>query len=154
MFGIGAGELAIILIFAFLIFGPDKLPQIAKTVGRAISKFKVAQEEMNQVVKTEVYDPANDKEQPFQKSIDKLSKLDDQQQVKTESFAARKAKYDQERAARKAAEADGSPESATGANEEKPSRPAVSADELYGNVSQAKKPAPRAKTDDKTAGGA
>ena len=45
--------LPIILLFGFLIFGPDKLPAIAKTVGKAISKFRSAQDEMNKVVKTE-----------------------------------------------------------------------------------------------------
>ena len=44
MFGIGSTELAIILLFAFLILGPDKLPQFAKTVGRAIAKFRDVQD--------------------------------------------------------------------------------------------------------------
>ena len=42
MFGIGGFELFIILLFAFLIFGPDKLPEIAKTLGAALNKFKKA----------------------------------------------------------------------------------------------------------------
>ena len=53
VFGIGGTELFLILLFGFLIFGPDKLPAIAKTVGKAISKFRSAQDEMNKVVKTE-----------------------------------------------------------------------------------------------------
>ena len=36
MFGIGEGELAIIVVFGFLLFGPDKLPQMGRTIGRAI----------------------------------------------------------------------------------------------------------------------
>ncbi len=60
MFGIGGTELALILLFGFLIFGPDKLPQIARTVGKAIRQFKGAQEKMNDVIKSEVYDPLND----------------------------------------------------------------------------------------------
>lgn len=51
MFGIGGFELFLILIFAFLIFGPDKLPAIAKTVGRAIGKFREAQEEVASTLK-------------------------------------------------------------------------------------------------------
>ena len=60
VFGIGGTELFLILLFGFLIFGPDKLPAIAKTVGKAISKFRSAQDEMNKVVKTEIYDPLTD----------------------------------------------------------------------------------------------
>lgn len=62
MLGIGGTELVIILIFAFLVFGPDKMPQIGRTLGRAIRQFRNAQEEMNRVVRQEVYDPLNDDE--------------------------------------------------------------------------------------------
>lgn len=44
MFGISETELALILIFAFLIFGPDKLPGMGRTVGRAIRQFRDAQD--------------------------------------------------------------------------------------------------------------
>ena len=37
-----------------LIFGPDKLPAMAKTLGKAINKFQKRSEEMNKVIKTEV----------------------------------------------------------------------------------------------------
>ena len=41
MFGrIGAMELVIILAIALVIFGPAKLPEIGKSVGRAINEFK------------------------------------------------------------------------------------------------------------------
>ncbi len=102
MFGIGGTELAIILIFAFLIFGPDKLPAIAKTVGQAIAKFRDVQNEMNQVVKEEVYDPDRDQDNPFQRPLDKMANLD-KREVKTETFAERKARHDRERAERQAA---------------------------------------------------
>ncbi len=53
MFGIGGTELVIILLFAFIVVGPDKLPEIAKTLGKAISKFRETQDEMNEVIKKE-----------------------------------------------------------------------------------------------------
>ena len=62
MFGLGGTELAIILLFGFLIFGPDKLPEIARTAGRVIRQFRTAQEQMNKVIKEEVYDPIKDLE--------------------------------------------------------------------------------------------
>lgn len=51
MFGIGGFELFLILLFGFLIFGPDKLPALAKTIGQAIGKFRDAQAEMTEQLK-------------------------------------------------------------------------------------------------------
>ena len=113
MFGIGPFELFLILLFGFLIFGPDKLPAMAKTLGKALAKFRDAQEEMNKVIKTEVYDPNSD--EPFKNPLDALAKVgeigkDEKKQApaasgKQESFSERKARYDKERAAKKAEEA-------------------------------------------------
>ena len=36
MFGLGAGEILIILIIAFLLFGPKQLPEIGRQVGKAV----------------------------------------------------------------------------------------------------------------------
>ena len=40
MFGLGAMEILIILVIAFLLFGPKELPEIGKQVGRAVKGFK------------------------------------------------------------------------------------------------------------------
>lgn len=118
MFGIGGFELFLILLFGFLIFGPDKLPAMAKTLGKAIAKFRSAQEEMTGVLKGEVFD--KDADEPFKNPLDALDnaaakaekaagqakKAAAQAQEKAESFSARKARYDRERAAKKAAEAE------------------------------------------------
>lgn len=117
MFGIGGFELFLILLFGFLIFGPDKLPAMAKTLGKAIAKFRNAQEEMTGVLKGEVFD--KDADEPFKNPLDaldnaaaKASKVTDQAKKaatqaheKAESFSARKARYDRERAARQAEQA-------------------------------------------------
>lgn len=103
MFGIGGFELFLILLFGFLIFGPDKLPQLAKTIGLAVQKFRSAQEEMNKVVKTEIYDPMSDK--PVKNPLDAIDKDNKQKVEKKESFASRKAKYDKEREDKKKREA-------------------------------------------------
>src|SRR5690606_28517948 len=42
MFGIGAMELVVSLILALIIFGPGKLPEVGKAVGRAVREFKKA----------------------------------------------------------------------------------------------------------------
>ena len=104
MFGIGANELVLILIFGFLIFGPDKLPAMAKTIGQAIAKFRTAQNEMNKVIKEEVWDPTS--EDPFKNPLDAMSKLDKtvNGEGKQETFAQRKARYEKQQAAKKRAE--------------------------------------------------
>ena len=129
MFGIGGFELFLILLFGFLLFGPDKLPAMAKTLGKAIGKFRNAQEEMNKVIKNEVYDP--DSDEPFKNPLDVMEKAADAGKKaangaskavsshsssataskprpagQQESFSERKARYDRERAAKQAAEAE------------------------------------------------
>ena len=60
MFGIGETELLIIVAFGFMIFGPDKLPGMGRTIGRALRQFRQAQEGFTEVVQTEVMDPLQD----------------------------------------------------------------------------------------------
>lgn len=42
MFGIGVPELVLILIIGLVVFGPGKLPEIGKSVGRSLNEFKRA----------------------------------------------------------------------------------------------------------------
>ena len=104
MFGLGANELILILLFGFIIFGPDKLPAMAKTIGQAIKKFRTAQDEMTNVIRNEVYDPNSD--DPFKNPLDAISKLEEsaKREDNAESFSDRKARYDRQREAKKAAE--------------------------------------------------
>ena len=60
VFGIGETELVIIVTFAFLLFGPDKLPGMGRTIGRVLRQFRDAQEGFTKVVQSEVLDPLNE----------------------------------------------------------------------------------------------
>jgi TatA/E family protein of Tat protein translocase len=55
VFGIGGNELLIIGVFALILFGPDKIPEIARTVGKAWQMFKRAQDDMEHIIRTEIY---------------------------------------------------------------------------------------------------
>ncbi len=48
--GIGSGELLVILLLAFLIFGPERLPEIARGLGRAVREFRVMSQGMMETV--------------------------------------------------------------------------------------------------------
>jgi TatA/E family protein of Tat protein translocase len=40
MFGIGMPEFLLILVVALVVFGPQKLPELARTIGKALAEFK------------------------------------------------------------------------------------------------------------------
>ena len=43
MFGIGAGEFIVILIVGLIVFGPGKLPEVGRAIGKALREFRKAQ---------------------------------------------------------------------------------------------------------------
>ena len=55
MFGIEPFKLTIILLAAMLLIGPDKLPEIARTVGKFIKMFNAAREEMESTIKADMF---------------------------------------------------------------------------------------------------
>lgn len=46
MFGIGGGELIFIIFIALMLFGSDKIPDIARTMGKAMAQLKNATNEI------------------------------------------------------------------------------------------------------------
>jgi len=53
MFGIGMWELIFILIIALIVFGPKKLPDLAKSLGRGFAEFKKAANEVRETLDLE-----------------------------------------------------------------------------------------------------
>lgn len=136
MFGIGEGELAIIVVFGFLLFGPDKLPQMGRTIGRAIRQFRETQEKMTAVVQSEIIDPVSEAAsapvKPKKAAVDDDSDADEDAAematpAKKETFAERRARLAAEKAASEGAvegenaaeetEAESAAESADAADE-------------------------------------
>lgn len=108
VFGIGETELVLILLFAFLVFGPDKLPGMGRTLGRALRQFQNAQEGFNKVVRADLLDPAADALHEKPKRSEQLknaaSDADREDTDHQETFAERRARLKEEReAAEKAA---------------------------------------------------
>lgn len=126
MFGIGEGELAIIVVFGFLLFGPDKLPQMGRTIGRAIRQFRETQEKMTAVVQSEIIDPVSEAASAPVKPKKAAATDDDSDAdedaaettapAKKETFAERRARLAAEKAASEgAAEGEDAAEEAEGA---------------------------------------
>lgn len=126
MFGIGEGELAIIVVFGFLLFGPDKLPQMGRTIGRAIRQFRETQEKMTAVVQSEIIDPVSEAASAPVKPKKAAATDDDSDAdedaaetaapAKKETFAERRARLAAEKAASEGAtEGEGAADEAEGA---------------------------------------
>ncbi|RGL12679.1 hypothetical protein DXC79_06720 [Collinsella sp. TF08-11AT] len=130
VFGIGEGELAIIVVFGFLLFGPDKLPQMGRTIGRAIRQFRETQEKMTAVVQSEIIDPVSEAASAPVKpkkaaATDDDSDADEEAAetaapAKKETFAERRARLAAEKAA-----SEGAAEGEAAAEEAESAEPAA-----------------------------
>lgn len=132
VFGIGEGELAIIVVFGFLLFGPDKLPQMGRTIGRAIRQFRETQEKMTAVVQSEIIDPVSEAAsapvKPKKAAVDDDSDADEgavetAAPAKKETFAERRARLAAEKAA-----SEGATEGEGAADEAESAEPAAAAE--------------------------
>ena len=146
MFGIGEGELAIIVVFGFLLFGPDKLPQMGRTIGRAIRQFRETQEKMTAVVQSEIIDPVSEAAsapvKPKKAAVDDDSDADEDAAetaapAKKETFAERRARLAAEKAA-----SEGATEDEGAAGEAEGAEPAAAAVEPEPAAEPAPEPEP------------
>lgn len=148
MFGIGDQELVLILLFAFLLFGPDKLPGMGRTIGRALRQFRTASEGVTKVVQSEIIDPIqNAADTPAGKAAAKAQEEDadlTEEEVAAakpaETFAERRARLAAEKAAaEKAKDAKPAAEAAANADSDED---AGAAPEEAGEPQEAPEPAP------------
>ncbi|MEY8437254.1 twin-arginine translocase TatA/TatE family subunit [Atopobiaceae bacterium 24-176] len=117
MFGIGDTEFVLIIIFAFLIFGPDKLPGMGRTIGRGLRQFRSAQDSVTKVVQSEVLDPMTKAATAGADGVKSKVIHDEDADIEaadlssrsTETFAERKARLAVEKAARDEAAASEAP---------------------------------------------
>ncbi len=76
MFGLGIPELLIIFVIALIVFGPKKLPELGKSIGRAMAEFKKASDEFQEQVRSEM------------KEVEKTADLDQVKKLGTTDLAA------------------------------------------------------------------
>lgn len=54
MLGIGGPELLVILVIALLVFGPKRLPEFGRTIGKGLSEFRRASNDLKRSLEEEV----------------------------------------------------------------------------------------------------
>jgi sec-independent protein translocase protein TatA len=54
MFGIGLPELMVIMVLALLVLGPQRLPEVARLVGRAYAQLRRASEEFQNTIRQDI----------------------------------------------------------------------------------------------------
>lgn len=132
MFGIGDTEFVLIIIFAFLLFGPDKLPGMGRTIGRGLRQFREAQDSVTKVVQSEVIDPMTKAASAGADGVKAKVSTDEDADIEAadltkrsaETFAERKARLAAEKAARNAAAADGAADAPAADEAPAPAAPA------------------------------
>ena len=140
MFGIGETELVIIVVFAFMLFGPDKLPSMGRTLGRVLRQFREASDGFTEVVQTNIMDPAAEEleKSPKQRRREAAQRSAEDAAVEApeaeegtdvaeaprrETFAERKARLAAERAAREKADEEAAAAVATDGPDQDASEP-------------------------------
>lgn len=64
MFGIGFQEMLIILVVVLIFFGPKRLPDLAKSLGKGIAEFKKASEEVRKGIDEAVREESLEESRP------------------------------------------------------------------------------------------
>jgi sec-independent protein translocase protein TatB len=54
LFGLGLPEILLILVLALIVLGPKRLPEVAKTIGKAFSEFRRATTDIKDSVENEI----------------------------------------------------------------------------------------------------
>jgi sec-independent protein translocase protein TatB len=54
MFGIGLPEILVILVVALIVVGPSRLPELAKSLGKALNEFRKMADEVKDTIQEEV----------------------------------------------------------------------------------------------------
>ena len=69
MFGIGAGELVLILIAGLIIFGPGELPKVGRAIGKGLREFRKAQAAFTSTLEEVSAEPAKKSSPPEEKKV-------------------------------------------------------------------------------------
>jgi sec-independent protein translocase protein TatB len=71
MFGIGTGEILVILVIALLILGPKELPKVARTIGKTMRQLQRTKDEIRESMDKEFEDLHEDNSRPEKRAGEK-----------------------------------------------------------------------------------
>ncbi|NIP38546.1 MAG: twin-arginine translocase subunit TatB [Candidatus Dadabacteria bacterium] len=71
MFGIGTGEIMVILVVALLVLGPKEIPKVARTIGKTMKDINRFKNDLRQSVDTEFEQYERDESSSADKKPDK-----------------------------------------------------------------------------------
>ena len=102
MFGIGMPEMILILAVALIVLGPKKLPDLAKSLGRALREFKKATSELKESIDvdnelTDVKKTFDEMNNDIREAVDVNIDLDDKAQKISASSNDKKSKEEPEK---------------------------------------------------------
>ena len=83
MFGIGIPELVIIIIVALLVVGPSKLPDLARSMGKALGEFRRLADDVKETIEQEMAKEP-EKEEETQKEAQKDEQKEDTEGRRTD----------------------------------------------------------------------
>lgn len=84
MFGLGMGEILVILVLALLFIGPKKIPELARSLGKGIREFQNAKDElMNEINKDD--SKTEDEVTPLVAQVEKTEAIETNSEKNTES---------------------------------------------------------------------
>lgn len=72
---LGFGEILVILVVIMLVIGPDKLPEFAKKIGKALGEFRHATEDVSAELKENVLDPLDEAAAPIREAIEPIEEI-------------------------------------------------------------------------------
>lgn len=75
---IGFMELVVIAIVALIVVGPDKLPQLTKSLGKALREVKSVTGELSKDIKENIVEPLEEVQKPLKEAVQPLTDLKDE----------------------------------------------------------------------------
>ena len=90
IFGVGLPEVTVILVLALLIFGPKKLPELGKQLGKTLKSLKTASNEFQNEI-NQVMNESNEQ------SLNELSNIEDSKNINDIDISSDKFKNDKDK---------------------------------------------------------